>query len=95
VADRHAGDQRRPRVADLLADDATLDAYLNKSGRRRVAIRSAAAAWGPIPLAVTTPRAACTAYSGLARVRCLGDAVDPVREHEIHNDHDRRTDGRI
>ena len=80
-------------LADLLADDATLDAYLNKTvagvwhpvgtlphGRTRSARRDDAAG----------PRAR---RSRLARVRRLGDAVDPVREHEHHDDHDRGADG--
>ena len=80
-------------LADLLADDATLDAYLNKSvagvwhpvgtcrmGRDRSARRDDAAG----------PRAR---RSRLARVRRLGDAVDPVREHEHHDHHGGGADG--
>ena len=74
-------------LADVLADDAALDAYLNKA---------VAGVWHPVgscrmgrdddPLAVTTPHGSRARRRGLARVRRLGDAVDPVRQHE-HSDH--------
>ena len=74
-------------LADVLADDAALDAYLNKA---------VAGVWHPVgscrmgraddPLAVTTPHGPRARRRGLARVRRLGDAVDPLRQHQ-HPDH--------
>ena len=75
-------------LADVLADDATLDAYLQKS---------VAGVWHPVgscrmgreddPLAVTTPQRPRARYARLARVRRLGDAVDPLRQHEHLHHH--------
>ena len=75
-------------LADVLADDATLDAYLQKS---------VAGVWHPVgscrmgreddPLAVTTPNGRVRGYARLARVRRLGDAVDPLRQHEHLHHH--------
>ena len=81
-------------LADVLVDDATLDAYLNKA---------VAGVWHPVgtcrmgraddPLAVTTPQGRVRGVARLARVRRLGDAVDPVREHEYSDHHGGGADG--
>ena len=75
-------------LADVLADDDTLDAYLQKS---------VAGVWHPVgscrmgreddPLAVTAPNGRVRGYARLARVRCLGDAVDPLRQHQHLHHH--------
>ena len=70
-------------LADVLADDATLDAYLNKAVAA-CGIRSAAAAWdGRRSLAVTDTAGTRARRRRVARLRRLGDAVDPVANTNI------------
>jgi hypothetical protein len=76
----------------LLADDATLDAYLNKA---------VAGVWHPVgscrmgsdPLAVTTPRGRVHGVQGLRVCDASVMPVDPVREHEYPHHHGGGADG--
>ena len=81
-------------LADVLADDATLEAYLQKS---------VAGVWHPVgscrmgrdddPLAVTTPAGPRARRRWPAHQRRLGDAVDPLRQHQHLDHHGGRADG--